>query len=285
MEPWSRCRQVEVPQIQYEDQVVQVPIQKQVQVPHVQTVQKTVEIPQIELLALNNLKYLGVLSVVGMHLLRALRVFLSALVLKVAPHLRYVDKVVPIPVAKQVHVPMVSTVTGLGFIGCTQCFLTDTPVRSLARYDDSKIAQITHRDRPPKEVLQRCRTKLSVPLCSLTLLDDPLQQYHRKSRGAENSWSSPDRIYWCLFASPALTWHQYKSLKVDVYSAVYAFWIIWRRRTFVRRTLHPAVLLPINNQLDLRTTMSTSPYKSIAMSQSMCPWRSLWRHEIACGRS
>ena len=50
MEPWS-CRQVEVPQIQYEDQVVQVPIQKQVQVPHVQTVQKTVEIPQIELLA------------------------------------------------------------------------------------------------------------------------------------------------------------------------------------------------------------------------------------------
>ena len=41
-------RQVEVPQIQYEDQVVQVPVQKQVQVPHVQTVQKTVEIPQIE---------------------------------------------------------------------------------------------------------------------------------------------------------------------------------------------------------------------------------------------
>ena len=146
MEPWSRFRQVEVPQIQYEDQVVQVPIQKQVQVPHVQTVQKTVEIPQIELLALNNLKYLGVLSVFGMHFLRALRVFLSALVLKVAPHLRYVDKVVPIPVAKQVHVPMVSTVTGLGFIGCTQCFLTDTPVRSLARYDDSKIAQITHRE-------------------------------------------------------------------------------------------------------------------------------------------
>lgn len=135
-----------MPQIQYEDQVVQVPIQKQVQVPHVQTVQKTVEIPQIELLALNNLKYLGVLSVVGMHLLRALRVFLSALVVKVASHLRYVDKVVPIPVAKQVHVPMVSTVTGLGFIGDAQCFLTDTPVRSLARYDDSKIAQITHRE-------------------------------------------------------------------------------------------------------------------------------------------
>ena len=111
MEPWSRFRQVEVPQIQYEDQVVQVPIQKQVQVPHVQTVQKTVEIPQIELLALNNLKYLGVLSVVGMHLLRALRVFLSALVVKVASHLRYVDKVVPIPVAKQVQVPMVSTAT------------------------------------------------------------------------------------------------------------------------------------------------------------------------------
>ena len=37
-----------MPQIEYEDQVVQVPVQKQVQVPHVQTVQKTVEIPQVE---------------------------------------------------------------------------------------------------------------------------------------------------------------------------------------------------------------------------------------------
>ena len=31
-------------------------------------------------------------------------------------HLRYVDKVVPVPVAKQVHVPMVSTVAHLHLI-------------------------------------------------------------------------------------------------------------------------------------------------------------------------
>jgi len=48
---------VEVPQIEYEDQVVQVPVQKQVQVPHVQTVQKTVEIPQIEPLACKSLGF------------------------------------------------------------------------------------------------------------------------------------------------------------------------------------------------------------------------------------
>ena len=35
-------------QVQYEDQVVQVPVQKQVHVPMVQTVQKHIEIPQIE---------------------------------------------------------------------------------------------------------------------------------------------------------------------------------------------------------------------------------------------
>ena len=52
-----KFRQVEVPQIEYEDQVVQVPVQKQVQVPHVQTVQKTVEIPQIEPLACKSLRF------------------------------------------------------------------------------------------------------------------------------------------------------------------------------------------------------------------------------------
>ena len=44
---------MEVPQIQYEDQVVQVPVAKHVHVPMVQTVQKTVEVPQVELLVIN----------------------------------------------------------------------------------------------------------------------------------------------------------------------------------------------------------------------------------------
>ena len=48
----SHFRQVEVPQIQYEDQVVQVPVAKHVHVPMVQTVQKTVEVPQVEFLVL-----------------------------------------------------------------------------------------------------------------------------------------------------------------------------------------------------------------------------------------
>ena len=63
-------REVQIPQVQYEDQVVEVPIQKQVRVPMVQTVQKSVDIPQVQ----------------------------------------YVDKVVHIPIQKQVQIPMVETV-------------------------------------------------------------------------------------------------------------------------------------------------------------------------------
>ena len=88
-------RQVEVPQIQYEDQVVQVPVQKQVQVPTVQTIQKTVEVPQVELLGTCNAHRSS---------------FFARLVLEsFGP--RFVDKVVPVPVQKQVQVPMVQTVT------------------------------------------------------------------------------------------------------------------------------------------------------------------------------
>ena len=46
---------MEVPQIQYEDQVVQVPVAKHVHVPMVQTVQKTVEVPQVELLVIESM--------------------------------------------------------------------------------------------------------------------------------------------------------------------------------------------------------------------------------------
>ena len=44
-----------MPQIQYEDQVVQVPVAKHVHVPMVQTVQKTVEVPQVELLVIESM--------------------------------------------------------------------------------------------------------------------------------------------------------------------------------------------------------------------------------------
>ena len=63
-------KSVEVPQLQYEDQVVEVPVTKQVHVPLVETVQKSVEVPQVQ----------------------------------------YEDQVVHVPVQKQVHVPMVQTV-------------------------------------------------------------------------------------------------------------------------------------------------------------------------------
>ncbi|CAE7275721.1 unnamed protein product [Symbiodinium sp. CCMP2456] len=41
-------KEVEVPQVVFEEEVVQVPIQKQVHVPVVQKVQKTVEVPQVQ---------------------------------------------------------------------------------------------------------------------------------------------------------------------------------------------------------------------------------------------
>lgn len=63
-------KSIEVPQLQYEDQVVEVPVTKQVHVPLVETVQKSVEVPQVQ----------------------------------------YEDQVVHVPVQKQVHVPMVQTV-------------------------------------------------------------------------------------------------------------------------------------------------------------------------------
>jgi hypothetical protein len=66
---------VEVPQVQYEDQVVHVPVEKQVHVPMVQKVQRPVEVPQVQ----------------------------------------YEDQVVHVPVEKQVHVPMVQTVQRQGF--------------------------------------------------------------------------------------------------------------------------------------------------------------------------
>ncbi len=39
---------VDVPQIEYEEQIVEVPVQKHVRVPMIQKVQKMVEVPQIE---------------------------------------------------------------------------------------------------------------------------------------------------------------------------------------------------------------------------------------------
>merc|ERR1719498_1575908 len=57
----------EVPQVQFIDKVVDIPVQKQRQVPMIQKVQKTVEVPQIQ----------------------------------------YIDKIVDVPVQKQRQVPMV----------------------------------------------------------------------------------------------------------------------------------------------------------------------------------
>ncbi len=73
--------------------------------------------------------------------------------------LRYVDKVVPIPVAKQVHIPMVSTVTGRG--------LVVPSVRSLVPPMMTPISLKSHTERQttqqtifsPKKVLQ-CVTKM-----------------------------------------------------------------------------------------------------------------------------
>ena len=115
-----KFRQVEVPQIEYEDQVVQVPVQKQVQVPHVQTVQKTVEIPQIEppgSVSQHTVRFFD--GIRGISEYDMLFVWNLSKVFRTVgfqdlcgPASRYVDKVVPLPVAKQVQVPMVNTLSG-----------------------------------------------------------------------------------------------------------------------------------------------------------------------------
>ena len=76
------------------------------------------------------------------------------------------------------------------WISCTQCQKSSPP------HDDSNISQITHREtdhttninklyfhlRRYYNVLQRCRRKLSVPLCFTTfLLDDPPRFLPQKS--------------------------------------------------------------------------------------------------------
>ena len=93
---------VEVPQIQYEDQIVQVPVQKQVQVPVVQKVQKTVKVPQIQ--------YED--EIVQVPVTKQVQVPMVQKVQKTVevPQVQYEDQIIQVPVAKHVHVPMVQKV-------------------------------------------------------------------------------------------------------------------------------------------------------------------------------
>merc|ERR1711916_268845 len=68
--PNQVTKQVEIPQIQYIDKVVDVPVVMQRQLPTIQKVQKTVEVPQIQ----------------------------------------YIDKIVDVPVVMQRQVPTIQTV-------------------------------------------------------------------------------------------------------------------------------------------------------------------------------
>ena len=88
--------------------------------PHVQTVQKTVEIPQIEppgSVSQHTVRFFD--GIRGISEYDMIFVWNLSKVFRTVgfqdpcgPASRYVDKVVPIPVAKQVQVPMVNTVSG-----------------------------------------------------------------------------------------------------------------------------------------------------------------------------
>ena len=94
---------VEVPQIQYEDQIVQGPVQKHVQVPVVQKVQKTVKVPQIQYEGPDcpsASDQAGPSNPMVQKVQKTVEV----------PQVQYEDQVVQVPVTKQVHVPMIQKI-------------------------------------------------------------------------------------------------------------------------------------------------------------------------------
>merc|ERR1719480_232117 len=88
-------RTVEIPQVQYVDKVVDIPVQKQRQVPMVQTVQKTVEIPQIQ--------YIDV--PVPVQKQRQVPMVQTVQETVEIPQIQYIDKVVAVPMTKSVRCP------------------------------------------------------------------------------------------------------------------------------------------------------------------------------------
>eukprot|EP00438_Fugacium_kawagutii_P011354 Skav212532 [mRNA] locus=scaffold1851:72242:73694:+ [translate_table: standard] len=88
-----------VTKVQKEVEVVEVPVQKQVHVPMVETVQKQVEVPQARVFSHGESSF-----ILGWFILSALG--------WTAPlhQVQYEDQVVHVPVQKHVHVPMVQTV-------------------------------------------------------------------------------------------------------------------------------------------------------------------------------
>jgi hypothetical protein len=95
-------RAVDVPQIQFVDKVIEVPTQKQVQVPMITTVQKVVEVPQIEIvdkhvhIPVQKQRHVPVVQRVPKHV--------EVTVIET------VEKIVDVPVVKQVEVPQIQTI-------------------------------------------------------------------------------------------------------------------------------------------------------------------------------
>eukprot|EP00435_Cladocopium_sp_Y103_P066617 s144_g28.t2 len=91
-------RSVDVPQIQYEDQVVQVPLAKQVHVPMIQEIERTVEVPQVEYV--DNVVQVPVEKQVHVPMIQKIEKTVEI------PQIEYVDNHVHIPIQKQRHVPV-----------------------------------------------------------------------------------------------------------------------------------------------------------------------------------
>merc|ERR1711881_625512 len=86
-------KHVDVPQVQYVDKVVPVPVQKQRQVPMIQTVQKTVQVPQVQ--------YIDKIVDVPVVKQRQVPMIQKVQRTEEVPQVQYVDRVVDVPVVKQ----------------------------------------------------------------------------------------------------------------------------------------------------------------------------------------
>ena len=93
---------VEIPQLQYIDKVVDVPVVMQKQVPAIQKVQKTVEVPQVQLID----KVVDMLVVLQRHVTIIQKVQRTV----EAPQVHYTDKIVDVPLVLQRQVPTIQNV-------------------------------------------------------------------------------------------------------------------------------------------------------------------------------
>merc|ERR1712084_55842 len=153
---------VEVPQVQYIDRVVDVPVVKQRHVPSVQKVQKTVEVPQVQYID----RVVDVPVVKQRHVPAIQKVQKPVTV----PVIETVEKIVDVPVIKQVEVPQVQTVEKVVEVpevqtvaGATKSVnLPSAPVRQTA---PAEVVQVTEVG-PPLPAESAPATRSQAPMAA-----------------------------------------------------------------------------------------------------------------------